>query len=218
MINNSITVQHLEKLFNQFNDKFFNGELPAIPIEIKRTRGRIGTFEYSWRRVGKTKIYSPIRIIISNYFNYPLHDIEETLIHEMIHYYICYKNIKDNNMHGRKFMALAYRISQIDSNYNVTKTYERDTEELELTHTPTNCTYYFLTYDYEGEQYFTRTSKNLIDRIVAKNNVCANPKITNVTCYSTTDPNMSRYTQRSSRFSTEPISYLSKISNITKIQ
>ena len=45
MINNSITVQQLEKLFNQFNDKFFNGELPPIPIEIKRTRGRVGTGE-----------------------------------------------------------------------------------------------------------------------------------------------------------------------------
>jgi hypothetical protein len=215
MINNSITVQQLEKLFNQFNDKFFGGELPDITIEVKPMRNNAGTFYYNWKIINRKRICTPEKIIISNFYNYPMHEVEETLIHEMIHYFICYKNLKDNNSHGRTFMKIAQSIHTIDSKYNITKTYEGNLKELPLTKPKKSGTYYIVTFEVNGKKYFSRVSKAY--SLFIQENKNRFTRCTNCECFVSKNPELERYHQRTSRFSLEPISDLKQFTDLKRL-
>ncbi|GAB6977062.1 hypothetical protein JCM15124A_19690 [Prevotella falsenii] len=61
------------------------------------------------------KTHRSFTIVVSNYYDVPLSLIEDTLIHEMIHYEIAYKNLKDTSAHGTLFRQ---RMEEINRNYH----------------------------------------------------------------------------------------------------
>lgn len=113
-----LTVQYLNNAFNKYNGLFFNGVLPEIEIKISRTRNCFGRF---WSRKERNGNQYPLSIDISKYYKRPQHDIDRTLIHEMIHYYICFMGMKDNGKHGIIFQGIAREISE-KSDFNITIT------------------------------------------------------------------------------------------------
>lgn len=114
-----LTVHYLNTAFNKYNNLFFNGVLPKIEIKISRTRNSFGRF---WHRTDrKTGIETPLHIDISKYYKRSQHDIDTTLIHEMIHYYICFMGMKDNGKHGMIFKGMAREISE-KSEFKITVT------------------------------------------------------------------------------------------------
>ena len=42
----------------------------------------------------------------------PEQEVEDTILHEMIHYYIAEHQIKDNKAHGREFMRMAQELNE----------------------------------------------------------------------------------------------------------
>jgi predicted SprT family Zn-dependent metalloprotease len=114
-----LTVQYLYSAFNKYNDLFFSGVLPKIEIKISRTRNSFGRF---WQRTDlRTDIKTPLHIDISKYYKRSQHEIDTTLIHEMIHYYICFMGMKDTNKHGVIFKGIANEISN-KSDFKITVT------------------------------------------------------------------------------------------------
>lgn len=114
-----LTVHYLNKAFDKYNKMFFNGVLPDIEIKISRTRNCFGRF---WHRTDrKTGRMTPLWIDISKYYKRSQHDIDCTLIHEMIHYYICFMGMKDTNKHGIIFKGMANEISN-KSEFKITVT------------------------------------------------------------------------------------------------
>lgn len=102
-----LTISYLEKKFEIYNEKYFNGELIKPEFKIINTRSRLGCF--------KTKnIYTPkesYTIEISKYYDRNEFWYDNTLIHEMIHQKIRQFRIIDNGSHGRKFKAECARIN-----------------------------------------------------------------------------------------------------------
>ena len=109
------TVEYLEERFDTFNRMCFDGALPRIPIKLSRARTFVGRLIYrpvrDWR--GRVVRREDFVLRISTYFDLPEAEVEDTLIHEMIHYWIAWKGIRDTSTHGREFRRIMKEINTL---------------------------------------------------------------------------------------------------------
>lgn len=109
------TVEYLEERFDTFNRMCFDGALPRIPIKLSRARTFVGRLIYrpvrDWR--GRVVRREDFVLRISTYFDLPEAEIEDTLIHEMIHYWVAWKGIKDTSSHGKEFRRIMKEINAL---------------------------------------------------------------------------------------------------------
>ena len=107
------TQEYLEERFDTFNRMCFDGALPPVPIKLSRARTFLGRLQYKpvrdWR--GRIVRKEDFVLRISNRFDLPEAEIEDTLIHEMIHYWIAWKGLKDSSTHGRLFREMMKEIN-----------------------------------------------------------------------------------------------------------
>ena len=101
--------QYIEKKFEEFNRQMFAGKLPPIPIELSDAKSFLGQWVFKIRRTlfGKTEKYD-FRLRINTRIDLPEQDIEDTIIHEMIHYYIGVNQLKDTSAHGQIFRQIVW--------------------------------------------------------------------------------------------------------------
>ena len=109
------TVEYLEERFDTFNRMCFDGALPRIPIKLSRARTFVGRLVYrpvrDWR--GRVVRREDFVLRISTCFDLPEAEVEDTLIHEMIHYWIAWKGIQDTSTHGKVFRAKMKEINEL---------------------------------------------------------------------------------------------------------
>ncbi|MCR4860295.1 MAG: SprT-like domain-containing protein [Bacteroidales bacterium] len=126
------TVGYLEERFDTFNRMCFEGALPRIPIRLSKARGYVGRLQYrpvrNW--LGKVVGYEDLVIRISTRFDLPEAEVEDTLIHEMIHAWITSGGLKDSSTHGRLFRA---KMKEINEKYgrHLTISHKSTPEELD---------------------------------------------------------------------------------------
>ena len=102
-----ITKQEIEEQFNKWNGVIFNNELPTPHFEVCHTKSFLGQFQ--WRNVLNEEVY---KIRISTFYDRPFEYFVDTIVHEMLHFYIRYNNIKDTSSHGRIWKKYAAEISK----------------------------------------------------------------------------------------------------------
>lgn len=109
------TREYAERKFGEFNALIFSGQLPLIPIHTTRAKTFFGKCVYSRRRKlsGRAEYYN-FSLRISTSYDLPEAEIEDTVIHEMIHYYILYSGITDTSAHGKVFRQI---MSDINARY-----------------------------------------------------------------------------------------------------
>jgi hypothetical protein len=100
-----ITISYLKEAFEKYNKEYFKDKLREPEFIISHEKNALGRCCYP--RDGKG-----YRIKISDYYVRPQKDIDNTLIHEMIHLYIRQQHIKDNRAHGYKFQEMAWEINK----------------------------------------------------------------------------------------------------------
>lgn len=107
------TIPYIEAKFDEFNKLIFGSELPRIPIVLGSATRVVGAFSCKVRRNfwGK-KEYSDLKLRFSKKFDLPEKELEDVIIHEMIHYYIHFKNLKDKSAHGPLFKNLMNQINK----------------------------------------------------------------------------------------------------------
>ena len=97
-----ITVAYLQETFRKYNEEIFGNALPMPNLRVSNAKRRLGSMhcriQKTWRNTHRS-----FTIVVSNYYDVPLSLIEDTLIHEMIHYEIAYKKLKDTSAHGTLF-------------------------------------------------------------------------------------------------------------------
>ncbi len=105
---------YIKAKFKEYNDAFFGGELPELPIRLSNARTTLGCFvrprnypSSLERGVGECHIRISVRL------DYPELEVENTIIHEMIHYWIWFKRIKDSSAHGPHFRAKMTEINRL---------------------------------------------------------------------------------------------------------
>ncbi len=107
------TIPYIEQKFEEFNRKMFGGRLPKIPVELSDAKTFLGQCVYKKRRklFGKAELYD-FRLRINIRIDLPERDVEDTIIHEMIHYYIGYNRLEDTSAHGPLFLAIMNEINR----------------------------------------------------------------------------------------------------------
>ena len=100
-------IPFIEKKFEEFNKLMFAGELPKLPIELSNAKTFLGQCVFKIRRLtnGKTEKYD-CRLRINTRIDLPEQELEDTIIHEMIHYYIGVNQLNDTSAHGQIFRQI----------------------------------------------------------------------------------------------------------------
>lgn len=125
------TIPFIEEKFDEFNKLMFDGKLPRIPAELSYARTFIGMCVFKKRRrmFGRIECYD-FRLRINARVDLSQQELEDTIIHEMIHYYIGVNKIKDTSAHGQVFRRI---MKDINERYgrNLTITHKSSQEQRE---------------------------------------------------------------------------------------
>ena len=99
--------------FEKFNALCFDGVLPAIPVKMVRARSFLGKVTYRRERdfFGLSERNVDFTMRISSLFDLPGREWEDVVLHEMIHYYIALRGIRDSSAHGPEFRRMMERIN-----------------------------------------------------------------------------------------------------------
>ena len=100
-------VPYIEAKFQEFNSLMFDNALPPVPVALSKASSYVGLCTFKTRRhlFGKVEHYD-FRLRFSTRLDLPEAEVEDTIIHEMIHYYIRLNRIKDTSAHGKVFRQM----------------------------------------------------------------------------------------------------------------
>ncbi len=118
------TIPYIQSRFDEFNARFFAGALPPVPIKLSNARTFLGKLTFTKRRkwLFGEWTYSNFVLRINTRFDLPEQLIEDTILHEMIHYYIAVNQLRDTSTHGRLFRQEMKRINA-EGNRHITISY-----------------------------------------------------------------------------------------------
>lgn len=106
-----VTVEYLEKAFDHYNHLCFGGLLPRPSLRLSRAKSRLGWMRYKVDANGESLIPYDFTIGITTAYRLNTEQIDDVLIHEMIHYHIVYHQLRDNAPHGRRFRQIMETIN-----------------------------------------------------------------------------------------------------------
>ena len=107
------TLPYVQSRFDEYNARFFGGSLPPIPIKLSHARTFLGKVTFVRHR---TWLFGSVRnekfvLRINTRFDLPEELIQDTILHEMIHYYIAVNQLHDTSTHGQLFRREMHRIN-----------------------------------------------------------------------------------------------------------
>ncbi len=107
------TTDYIERKFQEFNVQMFGGNLTMPPIQLSKARTFVGQCAAKKRRtlLHGTQLFD-FRLKFSVCFDLPEEEWEDTIIHEMIHYYIGANGLKDTSAHGKIFRKMMETINK----------------------------------------------------------------------------------------------------------
>lgn len=107
------TVAYLRELFARFNIQIFGGRLPEVPVTLCQVSSFVGQYKSKVRVLpdGRKEHYDH-QLRFSTAFSLPERELEDTVIHEMIHYFIAYNGLQDRTAHGPLFKAMMLTINE----------------------------------------------------------------------------------------------------------
>lgn len=110
------TVEYIEKKFEEYNRLMFGGRLPKIRIELSDASSFLGVCVADVKQLPDgRKAHSNFRLKINTRIDLPEQVVEDTIIHEMIHYFIFYNELCDTSAHGEIFKAI---MASINATFN----------------------------------------------------------------------------------------------------
>ena len=82
-------IAYVQEKFREFNRRMFDGKLPELPISVTNAKSYLGVCLYrnrfKWN--GKREYYD-FKLRISRRIDLSQDELDDTIIHEMIHYWI----------------------------------------------------------------------------------------------------------------------------------
>lgn len=107
------TIEYIQAHFDAYNKQFFGGQLPTLPIKLSHAKGFLGKVTFTRKKQGLFGGYKNTDFVlrINVRIDLPEEVIEDTILHEMIHYYIGVNQWKDSSTHGELFRREMARIN-----------------------------------------------------------------------------------------------------------
>ena len=131
-------VAYVQDRFREFNVRMFDGKLPEPPMTITNAKTYFGVCAFRKHRKWHGKLeYSDFKIRISRRFDLPQEEIDDTIIHEMIHYWIGLFSPADMPGHSPLFRKM---MADINTRYNrhisVSHRLSKEQQEQAIDHRP----------------------------------------------------------------------------------
>lgn len=100
------TLDYVKRKFDEYNALCFEGSLKTPPIRMTTARSYLGQVSYKRRRTLTGRLsYSDFVLRFSARIDRPEAVVEDTILHEMIHYWILSTGRRDTSAHGPLFRA-----------------------------------------------------------------------------------------------------------------
>lgn len=188
------TIEYVQQRFREFNVTMFDGRLPEPPISITNAKTYLGVCAFCKHRKWHGRLeYSDFKIRISRRFDLPQSEIDDTIIHEMIHYYIGLFSPTDMPGHSALFRRM---MADINARYG---------RHISVSHR--------LTPDQQEQAIDNRPKKHIVARVVLKDGrtgikvipcmehhirryrrgMMASGKVSSIEFFQTTDPFFNRF-------------------------
>lgn len=183
------TQQYIERRFGEFNEQYFGGQLPTVPVRLTSARSYLGQLGFKRRRTLLGTRNSDFVLRISTRTDQPEQEIEDTLLHEMIHLYIASRQLKDTSAHGPLFRQL---MADLNSRHgrHITISHRRTAAE-QAQDTQRRLHLLCVSTFSSGEQGITIAAKSRVFRLWDA--MAAFPQVTETRWYATYDPYFNRY-------------------------
>lgn len=101
-----VTTEYLTNEFRKFNCDYFGGGLPTPKLMLSRSKTRLGSFSCKRKMTWRGRKLTDFTIRISTYYDMSERQVQNVLLHEMIHYSIAYTGLKDTSAHGIVFRGM----------------------------------------------------------------------------------------------------------------
>lgn len=106
------TREWLERKFEEFNLRMFGGRLPMPMILLSEASSYLGICKSKVRRHTDGRIeHYDFQLRFNITYDLPENVMEDTVIHEMIHYFIMLHGLQDSSPHGQIFKSVMNRIN-----------------------------------------------------------------------------------------------------------
>lgn len=106
------TVEFVEEKIVEFNELIFAGRLPKVPVRITASASALGSCVHkSMPRPDGTSRHFGFELRVSARVDLSERELEDVIIHEMIHYFILYNGLRDTSPHGVIFKSLMQTIN-----------------------------------------------------------------------------------------------------------
>lgn len=123
------TIEYVERKFNEFNALCFGGKLPLLPFKLSDARTFLGMVQfYREKNADGTWRYFNFVFRVSTKIDMPQEIVDDTILHEMIHYHILYNQLQDTAPHGELFLEMMRDINH-RFNRNISVTHKVTNEE-----------------------------------------------------------------------------------------
>ena len=199
------TIPYIRSKFEQYNRLCFGGTLPMIPIELSDAKTFVGVCVYRVKRVaGGKRVKYDFRLRINTRIDLPEAEVEDTIIHEMIHYYIGYNQLKDTSAHGQLFRSI---MDSINAKYgrHVTISHKSTEKQREQAIDSKPRWHVIAVVSLADGKYGIKVLPRIVQRILTYYNVVSTAKdVTNISLYMSRDVYFNRY-PTSSVFKIHPV-------------
>ena len=126
------TIEYIQARFDEYNVLYFNGSLPPLPIKLSNARTFLGKLCYKKQRtwfLGPYR-YSDFVLRINTRMDMSEELIQDTILHEMIHYFIGLNHLEDVSSHGPVFQHLMNSINEkYDRHISISHQYTEEQRE-----------------------------------------------------------------------------------------
>lgn len=123
------TLDYIKQKFQEYNDMCFEGKLKPLPFRLSSARTFLGQVAFQKEKnPDGTWHYYGFVFHISTLIDLPEREVEDTILHEMIHYYILSNQLQDTSAHGEIFTKMMKDIN-VRFNRNITVSHRYTKEE-----------------------------------------------------------------------------------------
>ena len=154
------TLQYIETKFDYYNNLCFGGKLRRPPIYLSTRYATMGLTK-GIRKTGRdgSPEWTNLTIGISIRRDLPEEEYIDTLVHEMIHYYIMSNNLKDDSVHGSIFRKI---MKEITDKYGIKVTIEFSMTEEEMVNSRTRYRYICVAEHQDGRMFVAVVARNKV--------------------------------------------------------
>ena len=188
------TLQYVQDKFREYNQLYFKGSLPALPIELSDAKGFIGVCKYKQRKLedGSIELYD-FRLSINSRIDLPEEEIQDTIIHEMIHYFIGFNRLEDSSSHGPMFQHLMKTINEKYGRH-ITISHKGTKNEEEQAVDKRPRWHVIAVVAYYGGRRGIKVLPRIVERIITyRNGLLSSPGVESVEFFLCNDPFFNRF-------------------------